>query len=352
MIPSRQFGFTARQEAKHRAPHHWFDCHLDLAYLAQNGRDMLREPPGPDAPGGPGAVTLRSLRLGGVTRAAATIFVQRRGPDADGQNVDGPWCWSDPDEAHRVSLAQFDIYDNWRTHNYIYIPKLDRHAAPLGILILIEGAAGIRSIDDLQLFYRRGARLLAMTWVDGTRWAGGDQSGGDITAEGRGLIAAADDLAMVHDASHLSEAAFWTLLATARRPVIASHSNCRSLLPGKKHPERHLSDPQIQALASAGGMIGLNLFSNFLASGRPATLADAIAHLQHIVELTGRTDIIGLGSDMDGGFTADKLPAPLRRPADLELLTDALHAVGFSDEHIRGFRHENWERFFTGAGLI
>ncbi len=333
-------------------PHHWFDCHLDLAYLAQTGRDMTQAPPGPDTPGGPAAVTLKSLRPGNVTRATATIFVQRRGPDDEGRNVDGPWCWSDPDEAHRVSLAQFDIYDNWRRHHDICISGLDGHAAPLEILILIEGAAGIRSLDDLRLFYRRGARLLALTWVDGTRWAGGDQSGGDVTADGRRLIAAADDLAMVHDASHLSEAAFWTLLATARRPIIASHSNCRSLLPGKKHPERHLSDRQIQALAGAGGMIGLNLFGNFLAPGRPAALADAVAHLQHIVQLTGKAEVIGLGSDMDGGFTADKLPAPLRGPADLELLADALSAAGFSDAHIGGFRHENWERFFADAGLL
>lgn len=333
-------------------PHHWFDCHLDLAYLGQNGRDMLRPPPGPGAPGGPAAVTLQSLQDGQVTRATATIFVQRRGPDADGHTVDGPWCWSDADEAHRASLAQFDIYDHWRSHRHINLLGIDRHAAPLEMLLLIEGAAGIRSIDDLRLFHARGARLLALTWVDGTRWAGGDQSGGDITADGRHLITAADDLNMVHDVSHLSEAAFWTLLATARRPVIASHSNCRSLLPGKKHPERHLSDRQIQALAKAGGMIGLNLFGNFLASDRPATLADAVAHLQHIVDLTGKTDVIGLGSDMDGGFTADKLPAPLRRPADLELLADALNAAGFSDLQIRGFRHENWENFFTRAGLI
>ncbi len=312
---------------------------------------MLRRPPGTDQPDGPGAVTLTSLIEGHITRAAATIFVQRCGPDNSGHFVDGPWCWSDTDEAHRHSLAQFDIYDRWRRDRSVSFLGIDQFTAPLELLILIEGAAGTRSIDDLHLFHNRGARILALSWTDGTRWAGGDQSGGDLTAEGRKLVAAADDLHMVHDASHLSEAAFWALLDVARRPIIASHSNCRALLPGKTHPERHLSDRQIRAIADRGGMIGLNLFGKFLAAGRPAVIADAVAHCRHIVDISGRPDLLGLGSDMDGGFGADQLPAPMRLPKDLSMLAAALSEAGFSDAEIAGFSYHNWNNFFASAKL-
>jgi len=106
--------------------------------------------------------------------------------------------------------------------------------------------------------------MVALAWAEGSRWAGGDQSGGDITPDGKRLVARVDGLGITHDVSHLSEKAFWTLLDTARGPIVASHSNCRALLPDAKNPERHLSDAQIRALAARGGKIGINFFARFL----------------------------------------------------------------------------------------
>ena len=88
---------------------------------------------------------------------------------------------------------------------------------------------------------------------------------------------------------------------------IASHSNCRALLPGKKFPERNLSDEQIRALADSGGIIGINLFSPFLVGSNGATAQRAgvehvLQHIKHIEDLTGRRDCLALGSDFDGGY--------------------------------------------------
>ncbi len=330
----------------------FFDAHLDLAYLAETGRDMLAQPP--VSRDHPAALTLLSLAEGNVQRAAATVFVQPRGPDASGNNINGPWCYSSIEEAHQQSLRQIRQYQQWEAAGHLTIA--DRSApitaSPLEVVLLLEGAAGIRSVDDMADFYTLGIRILALTWVGGNQWAGGDQSGGDVTTEGLKLLARADNLGMVHDVSHLSERAFWTVLENTYRPKIASHSNCRGLLSGKQHPERHLSDQQILALAKTDCVIGINLFAKFLVSGGPATLTDVVRHIEHIVQLTGRTYIVGLGSDMDGGFSALDLPAGITRPADLWKIGEALAGAGFTDQHIEQFAWNNWDHFFKRAKLM
>ena len=334
----------------------WTDGHLDLAMLAETGRDMTLRTDALHGPH-PAAVTLPSLRAAHVRTVIATLFVQRRIQDQGDKNVDGPWCFSGEDEAFVAAIRQISIYREWQKAGLIRIlpapptvPPAD--PAPLNVILLLEGAAPLRSSVDLHTFHMNGVRIISLTWVDGTRYAGGDQSGGDVTPEGRQLLAVIDDLAMIHDVSHLSEAAFWTVMHTARRPKIASHSNARALLPGKQHPERHLSDAQIKAIADGAGpayrgLIGINLLTNFLTTTGRATIADILHHLQHMENLVGRRDFLALGSDMEGGFSSAKLPSDLDHPRHLHRLAEALAKSGWSDDDIHGFAHENWNRFLA-----
>jgi membrane dipeptidase len=336
--------------------HNWFDAHLDLAYLAAKGRNMLASVEDLAQLDEPGAISLPSLKEGRICRAAATVFVQPRGVDSTGRMVDGPWCYNSTEQAHTASIAQLDWYRRAHENNLLKI--IDKvgtqsmHDGPLEIIILLEGAAGIRNLDDLDDFHRRGVRILALTWATGTSWAGGDQTGEDVTAEGRKLLQHADKLGMVHDVSHLSEKAFWTVLECTQRPKISSHSNCRSLLPDKEHPERHLSDDQIKALADHDSVLGVNLYTHFLKSQGSAGIGDIVRHIDHILNLTGRFDVVALGSDMDGGFSAEYLPDGIRFPKDLEKLLNSLSQNGFTDEQIDQFAWSNWNRFFIKAGLL
>ncbi|HTV48134.1 MAG TPA: membrane dipeptidase [Phycisphaerae bacterium] len=335
---------------------YWFDAHLDLAYLAVQGRNMLADETALAKLDEPGAISLHSLANGQVRRAAATIFVQPRGIDDVGRMVDGPWCYGNADEAYDASIVQLDWYR--QAHEKGLLEIIDRSGlqmtqqSPMQIMLLLEGAAGVRRSDDLDEFYRRGVRILAATWATGTQWAGGDKSGGDITPQGRELLQHADRLKMVHDVSHLSEKAFWTLLECTNGPKISSHSNCRSLLPGKYRPERHLSDDQIKALAGVDAVMGINLYAHFLVSSGPAKVDDVVRHIEHILNLTGRSDLIALGSDMDGGFSSEFLPEGIHFPKDLWKLSEALSQKGFTNEQIEQFAWRNWNRFFEQAGLI
>jgi membrane dipeptidase len=90
-------------------------------------------------------------------------------------------------------------------------------------------------------------------------------------------------------------------------------------------------------------MVGLNLYSKFLAKGRPATVRDAVAHVRHVANIAGRQRT-GVGSDFDGGFTPAECAAGCQRPQELGALTAALRNAGWSPEECRGFAHENWMR--------
>src|SRR5690606_20870976 len=78
-------------------------------------------------------------------------------------------------------------------------------------------------------------------------------------------------------------------------PTIATHSNARALA---DHP-RNLTDEQLRAIASTGGIVGVNFHSRFLVSGRPATLADVVKHVMHLVRVAG-VEHVAIGSDFEG----------------------------------------------------
>src|SRR5262249_9496495 len=160
-------------------------------------------------------------------------------------------------------------------------------------------------------------------WAAGTRYASGNgpSSGlpasakreyAGLSSDGLELVKAMDACGIIHDASHLSDAAFDQLMTHARGPVIASHSNCRALLDDR---QRHLRDDQIAAIGDREGVIGLNLYTKFLALGRRATIDDCIRHVEHVTDIMGHRRGVALGSDMDGGFGRSALPVGLDDPS-------------------------------------
>ncbi len=361
----------------------WFDGHLDLTYLALHGRDLTRLPGECGGSLHPASVTFPSLKAGGVRAAVSTLFVRRR-VKADAARgvaaVEGDFCFDTPDEAHAAAVRQVEMHRAWEREGWIENaergmrnaeegkdenpkirkPKLETrnlkletqatahesritdHDSPLRVTLALEGAACLRTVEDSHWFYDAGVRVVSLAWAEGSQWAGGDQSGGDVTSGGLELIDRLDALGCVHDVSHLSEPAFWTLMERAKGKIVASHSNCRALLTDAKHPERHLSDQQIRAIVERGGVIGVNLFARFLIPAeelqrRRARIADVILHIQHIEQLAGRRDVLALGSDMDSGFGTDLLPEDLQGPEELGRLAEALAGAGWSDSEIEGF---------------
>ena len=216
----------------------------------------------------------------------------------------------------------------------------------VGAILLMEGGDAFVSPDDVAEWFDAGLRVVGLAWKR-TRMAGGTGEPGPLTDEGRAVVAALDRHKIIHDMSHLSEDSFWELLEISGGPVMASHSNCRSLVP----TDRQLSDDMIKAIAKRGGVIGINFYDKFLLrpqeyKKRPATLADVVTHVKHICDLAGDARHAGIGTDMDGGFGKEHIPRELATIADLPKLADALSSAGFADDDVAGVMGDNWNRFF------
>jgi len=350
----------------------WFDGHLDLAFLTEQGRDMVT------GAGGllqPAAVTFGSLRAARVQAAFATIFIQRRIPPAEARRRGEeepwcqfdkfPWCYDTLEQAGAVARRQLAVYAKWEREGLVEIvghQSCERKLAssvrgeltlaalkdePLKVVLMMEGAMGLERVEEFDAFYEAGVRVVSLSWAEGSIWSGGDHFGGDVTWLGRELIFRMNELGVVHDVSHLSEQAFWTVMELGKGAKVASHSNCRALLPSAKYPERHLSDEQIRAVAESGGVIGINLFSPFLVDAsekRRANVADVLRHVRHMEEVAGRRDFLALGSDMDGGFTREQLPGDLDGPEKLERLAEALVADRWNERELERFCWGNWAK--------
>ena len=322
------------------------DAHLDLSYNALRGRDVLR--PAAEQTGdeeGIPTVGLPDLVAGGVGLVCATLFSM--------PSLDGKPGYHDAQEAHDDALRQLDwyrrVFDERRADAVTCRQQLAAPPPPgrLRFVLLMEGADAIRQPEDLRAFQDLGVRIVGMAWKR-TRYAGGTGAPGPLTPEGIELVKEMDALGVIHDASHLAEESFWQLMDLATGPVIASHSNCRRIVP----TDRQLSDRMIRAIVSRGGVVGINFYDKFLLppdeyGTRRATLADVVRHVEHVCDLAGNATCVGLGTDMDGGLGREQVPQEIRTSADLPRVAEALSKAGFGDDDVARVMGLNWQHFFA-----
>ncbi len=332
----------------------YIDGHLDLAYnVVSAGRDLTLPLADLRAQGHPDAlVTLDELGQGGVNIVFGTIFVRpatsvpmsSRGGGLSGR------AYETPEQARALGLEQLEIYERWEDEGRIRIIRSQSDlepytqgatGTPLGLVLLMEGADPLVTPDDLGEWRTRGIRLLGPAWQR-TRYSGGTKAPGPLTDLGRELMAAMKQEGVALDVSHLAEESFWEALEKGPENVIASHSNARALVP----TDRHLSDDMIRALGERSGLVGLVIANPFLnpetteSSAKTATTLEHVTrHAEHVAGLIG-WDKVAIGTDWDGGFGVNDIPAGLGRGADFAGLGAAVPEGARA-----GFLGENWLRF-------
>ncbi|MDD2923290.1 MAG: membrane dipeptidase [Anaerolineales bacterium] len=249
---------------------------------------------------------------------------------------------SNPDIFRLVaSRADLDaILDHWNS------PSLDKH--PVGMVVLMEGAEGIRNLDELEEWHELGLRLIGPAWV-GTRYCGGWREPGPLTDDGRKLLAAMPDYNFTLDLSHMDEQAAVEALDIYRGSIVATHANCLSLMPNV-NSNRHLSDRVIEGVIERNGVIGVVPFNTYLKVGwragknkRDEVPLDRVAnHIDHICQIAGNSLHAGIGSDFDGGFGVESVPPEIDTVADLQKLSPLLQARGYSEMDIANIFGGNW----------
>jgi membrane dipeptidase len=149
-----------------------------------------------------------------------------------------------------------------------------------------------------------------------------------LTADGFILLQKMEGLGILLDLTHLSDQAFWQALDRFPGTVLASHNNCRALVPH----QRQFDDRQIRAIIERNGVIGVALDTWMIRSGwvrgakenERVTLAHVTDHIDHICQLAGNSQNAAIGSDLDGGFGREQSPTDLDTIADLQHIPDIL----------------------------
>lgn len=238
------------------------------------------------------------------------------------------------------TLQDFEsVLENW---NQV---KDGKH--PVGLVILMEGAEGVREPAELEEWWGQGVRIIGPAWA-GTRFCGGTREPGPLTSEGFALLEGMSDLGFTLDLTHMDDQAVLQALDVYAGSLVATHSNPYALL---KNAEinRFLSDRVLQGLIERDGIVGIAPFNNFLrwdwtsSEGRETiSLELMVDHIDYICQMAGDARHVGIGSDFDGGFGLQSVPFEVDSIADLQKLVPLLEKRGYTESDISAIMAENW----------
>jgi membrane dipeptidase len=245
-------------------------------------------------------------------------------------------------EAHIMAVAEVNYYKSSglqllgdRAELKAYLSGWKK--GQLAAVLLMEGADPIEDPSQLGAWTGMGVRIIGPAW-GGTRYSGGTGAPGGLTELGRQLLKAMRRKKVILDLSHMAEQAVADAFAIWRGPIMASHSNARSIVPG----DRQITDATASELARRGGVIGVSFYQRHLRASGRATLDDVEKHALHLARAAGGPEHIGLGTDLDGGF--DSREAPIRDLGELKHLATRLR-THFSRPQVEGVMGENWLDF-------
>ena len=207
----------------------------------------------------------------------------------------------------------------------------------VALFLSVEGANLLGcSVAGLLDAYRRGVRMVTLCWNKDNRLCGSAMdTGSGLTEDGVRFVNACWQKGVAVDLSHTSEKTFWDVIRIAKRPVLCSHSNAKSVC---DHP-RNLTDAQISAIVHNNGVIGLNLCRDFI--GGTGDIDAVLAHIDHFLCQDARENLC-LGTDFDG---IDAVPDGISGVQDMETLYEAMLAHRFSETLVQDIFYGNLHRF-------
>jgi membrane dipeptidase len=301
-----------------------------------------------------------AYQQGKVALVFSTLFA------APERAAEGEWDvhgYANDEEAHQAYRRQVDMYHQLvekHPDKFSLIrskPDLNAHMhlwrqeagnkPPVGLVILMEGADGVRQPAEVELWWQLGVRVIGPAWKS-TKYCGGTGEPGPLTKEGFALLEAMSPLGYILDVSHMDEEAVLQCLDSYPGRIVATHANVKSLLPGTES-NRFLSERVIQGLIERQGVIGVIPFNRFLDTewkdGDPrerVTLDVVVRHIDVICQAAGNARHAAIGSDFDGGFGLQSAPAGIDSVADLQKLSPLLEEKGYSQADIAAIFGENW----------
>jgi membrane dipeptidase len=353
------------------------DLHCDTALEIQAGVDLGER-------NEPGHVDLPRMEAG---RVGAQLFAAYVAPV-----VPMGRAWQHANELLDAVVGQAELHAE-RLRVVDSVPALRRawDEGRIGVILSVENGHAIEEDwRNLERLRRRGVRAMTLTHSANLSWAGssGAVDAPGLTAFGREIVRAMEDLGILIDVSHVSDATLADVIRVARKPFVASHSNAWSLCPCA----RNLKDEQLRAIADAGGMVGINLFPGFLDPGYERALPEKVGalfrlyqrielehaddpvarmdasrkvtarlqaamrelavpiervceHIEHMIEIMG-DEAVGFGADLDG---VPDLPAGVGGCDVYPRILDLLCERGVGEASLVRIASENFLRVLASA---
>lgn len=302
-----------------------FDLHCDTA-LALLGRDM--NTPGSLRKNESHIDLERASKLGGYAQCFAcftTPFMEK-------------WAKTSPVTVFERELAVIrqEVENNKDLIAFagsVEEVKQNLEKGLMSAILTIEGPAGF-NFDPAKLeeLYKTGFRITSLGWNEQNVLAGSNVTGGGLTELGKEFVKEAQRLGMLIDVSHISDEAFWDILEITQAPIIATHSNSRSIC----GHSRNLTDDMFKAICRTGGVAGFNQCDAFV--GEEPDLDTACDHFLHFMELDPSGDHLALGGDLDG---CDKLPEGFDGVQDYPKLAAKLMERGLDEKTVHKIFWDN-----------
>ncbi|RPI84804.1 MAG: hypothetical protein EHM41_12415 [Chloroflexi bacterium] len=218
---------------------------------------------------------------------------------------------------------------------------------PVGLVVLMEGAEGVRNLGELEEWWQGGVRIIGPAWK-GTRFCGGTDQPGPLTREGYALLEAMAAIGFGLDLAHMDETSAMQAIDAYPGTILASHANAKALLK-EAETNRHLTDCVIQGLLERDGIIGVVPGNSFLKAGWRkedgrgiVSLQDVVTQIDYICQMAGDALHVGIGTDFDAGFGWQKVPVEIDTIADLHKLGPLLAEKGYTQEDIAAILGGNW----------
>lgn len=300
-------------------------------------------------------VDLKKLQRGGYSVQNFALFVERKDGESPFARVKKMLAiFKEEMQANRRLIAQVDTTGD--------ILKNEAEGRLSALLTVEEGGVCEGKIENLHYLYEQGVRMMTLTWnlpnelgypnYNGQRDCYTPDVERGLTQMGIQFVQEMEQMGMIVDVSHLSDAGFYDVVKHTKRPFVASHSNARAICPWV----RNLTDDMIRKLAERGGVTGLNYCADFLRDhpvegqkgvgrrpkeGGYASLMDITRHARHIANVGGM-ECVGLGSDFDG-----IPPHPeLSGAEEIPKLAAAFASAGFHESEIDRILYGNVFRVY------
>ena len=289
-----------------------------------------------------------------------------------GINVIHPAIGLGGTNAFETALRWFASWNAFIANNDAYFMRIDspadiervKKSGKLGIVLGLQNAQHFRSAADVDFFRGIGQRVSQLTYNSRNLIGNGATERRDdgISDFGVSIIERMNKVGMAIDVSHCGDRTTLDAFEISKKPVLITHSNCRTLVPG--HP-RVKTDEAIQKIGASGGVIGITAVRMFVKVDEPTTVEHVLDHFDHVRKLIG-SQHLGVGSDIDL-YGYDKMPVEankqlragykgsyafrekidvegLDHPKRMFDLTEGLIRRKYSDSEIEGILGGNFAR--------